>query len=104
MGEIRHCKQPCAQPAHCNSKLGRLRLYLRMAYNYRAADLQQPTPDDVRAARLHLGQTQAAAAALVHRPDSSRWREWERDAPTGRIIDLAVWELYLVKSGLRVCT
>lgn len=74
------------------------------AYNYRAEELTQPTPDDVRAARLHCGQTQAAAAALVYRLDSARWREWEREGPSGRTIDLAVWELYLIKSGLRVCT
>lgn len=73
----------------------------RMPYNYRAKELQQPSGDDVRAARLHCGQTQAQAAALVYRHDSARWREWERGAPSGRVIDLAVWELYLLKTGLR---
>jgi hypothetical protein len=72
-------------------------------YDYNAPMLTQPTPDQVRAARLQAGHTQAAAAELVHRRDSARWREWERTGPTGRIIDLAVWELYLIKSGLRVC-
>jgi len=73
-----------------------------MDYDYTAPTLAQPTPEQVRAARLQAGHTQAAAAALVHRIDSARWREWERPKPTGRVIDLAVWELYLIKSGLRV--
>jgi hypothetical protein len=71
-------------------------------YNYRAPELAPPRPEDIRAARLHCGQTQAAAAALVYRMDSARWREWERPGATGRTIDPAVWELYLIKSGLRV--
>lgn len=75
------------------------------AYAYQARALQQPTPQQIRAARLLLGQTQAAAAALVYRHDSARWREWERELDhAGRVIDLAVWELYLIKSGLRVNT
>lgn len=75
-----------------------------MTYDYTAPALTQPAPDQVRAARLQAGHTQAAAAALVHRADSARWREWERPGSTGRVIDLAVWELYLIKSGLRVNT
>lgn len=75
------------------------------AYAYQARALRQPTPQQIRAARLLLGQTQAAAAALVYRHDSARWREWERELDhAGRVIDLAVWELYLIKSGLRVNT
>lgn len=74
------------------------------AYAYQARELLQPAPCQVRAARLLVGQTQAAAAALVYRYDSARWREWERTGPTGRVIDLAIWELYLIKSGLRVNT
>lgn len=75
-----------------------------MEYDYSAPELAQPAPEQVRAARLQAGHTQAHAAALVHRPDSARWREWERPGKTGRVIDLAVWELYLIKSGLRVTT
>jgi hypothetical protein len=75
-----------------------------MPFDPNALPLMQPTPDQVRATRLAMGHTQQAAAELVHRPDSARWREWERDGPSGRRIDLAVWELYLIKSGLRVCT
>ena len=75
-----------------------------MPYDYQAQPLPPPTPADVRSARLGAGLTQAAAAAMVHRADSARWREWERDGRTGRVIDPAVWELFLIKSGLRVCT
>ena len=73
-------------------------------YNYRAEILETPTAQDVRAARLHCGQTQAQAAAIVHRNDSARWRAWEREGATGHAIDLAVWELYLIKNKLRVNT
>ena len=72
-----------------------------MRYNYKADQLGQPSPGDVRQARLDLGMTQQAAAQSVHRHDSARWREWEREGRTGRVIDLAVWELFLIKSGLR---
>ena len=75
-----------------------------MTYDHQAQPLTPPTTADVRAARLAVGLTQAAAAGLVHRTDSARWREWERPGPTGRVIDLAVWELFLIKSGLRVYT
>ena len=75
-----------------------------MTYDYTAPTLAQPAPDQVRATRLQAGHTQAAAAALVHRADSARWREWERPGSKGRVIDLAIWELYLIKSGLRVNT
>ena len=75
-----------------------------MIYDYQAQQLATPTPEQIRAARLQTGQTQAQAAAMVYRPDSARWREWERGAPTGRVIDPAVWELYLIKSKLRVNT
>jgi len=74
----------------------------RMTYDYKARQLDQPAPDQVKAARQVCHLTQAAAAALVHRHDSSRWREWERTGPSGRVIDLAIWELFLIKSGLRV--
>lgn len=74
------------------------------AYAYQSRELVQPTPHQVRAARLLAGHTQAAAAALVHKPDSARWRQWERSGASGRVIDLAIWELYLIKSGLRVNT
>ena len=74
------------------------------AYAYQSHKPMQPTPAQVRAARLLCQQTQATAAALVHKSDSARWRQWERTGQAGRVIDLATWELYLIKSGLRVNT
>lgn len=73
-----------------------------MDYDYQAAQITQPIPHQVQRARLDAGLTQAAAAALVHKSDSAQWRAWEREGPSGRVIDLAIWELYLIKSGLRV--
>lgn len=74
-----------------------------MEYDYNAQPLTQPTPGQVKQARLDGGQTQAGAAALVYKLDSAKWRAWERDGTSGRVIDLAIFELYLIKTGLRVC-
>lgn len=74
------------------------------AYAYQARELVQPTPAQIRAARLLNGHTQSQAAALVYKSDYTHWRAWERSGRLGRIIDLAIWELYLIKSGLRVST
>jgi hypothetical protein len=76
----------------------------RMEYDYTAPHLVQPTPAQVKGARLDAGHTQAHAAALVHKTDSAQWRAWEREGPSGRVIDLAIFELYLIKAGLRVYT
>ena len=73
----------------------------RMPYDYTQPDITQPSPEQVRAARLAAGQTQLAAAATVHKVDPSQWRAWERSGPSGRVIDRAIWELYLIKTGLR---
>jgi DNA-binding transcriptional regulator YiaG len=71
-----------------------------VTYRYNGP-VRQPTPIEIKEARTRAHLTQLAAATLVHRNDSARWREWE----SGRVgIDLAVWELFLVKSGLRVNT
>ncbi len=75
-----------------------------MEYDYSGAELARPSPAQIKAARALAGQTQAQAAAMVYRADSARWREWERGAPTGRDIDMAVWELFLIKSGSRTTT
>ena len=69
-----------------------------MPYNVKAKALKQPTPAEIKAVRALTGLTQQKAAELVHRADGSRWREWEGGT---HHIDLAVWELYLVKTGLR---
>lgn len=69
-----------------------------MTYNTKAKVLRQPTPVEIKEVRNKAGLTQQHAAEVVHRADGARWREWEG----GKYgIDLAVWELFLVKTGLR---
>ena len=67
-------------------------------YNATITALTQPGAADIKTARTLAKLTQQAAAELVYRKDSARWREWE----SGRHeIDLAVWELFLLKTRLR---
>lgn len=69
-----------------------------MPYNTKAKLLQQPTQAEIKEVRKKADLTQQQAAELVHRADGARWREWEG----GKYgIDLAVWELFLLKTGLR---
>ena len=69
-----------------------------MPYNAKAKALKQPTPAEIKEVRTRAGLTQQQAAALVHRADGARWREWEG----GKYgVDLAVWELFLLKTGQR---
>lgn len=69
-----------------------------MPYNVKAKLLKQPAPAEIKEVRKKAGLTQQQAAEVVHRADGSRWREWEG----GKYgIDLAVWELFLLKTGLR---
>lgn len=70
-----------------------------MAYNFKAIALKQPAPADIKEMRQRSGLTQQKAAELVHRANGSRWREWEGGKYE---IDMAVWELFLIKTGLRV--
>ncbi len=53
----------------------------------------QPTPDQVLAAREHAGQTQEQAAVVVGLGGGIRWSEYERGV---RTIDPARWQLYLL--------
>lgn len=69
-----------------------------MPYNVKAKALKQPTPAEIKGFRKLAGLTQQQAAEVVHRADGARWREWEGGKYS---IDLAVWELFLVKTGLR---
>ena len=69
-----------------------------MPYNTIAKVLQQPTPAEIKEVRALSSLTQQRAAELVHRADSARWREWEGGKHR---IDMAVWELFLVKTRLR---
>ena len=69
-----------------------------MTYNAQAKTFKQPTTAEIKAMRSLCGLTQQKAAELVHRADGARWREWE----SGKYqIDMAVWELFLVKTGNR---
>ncbi len=56
----------------------------------------QPTPEQILAARQAAGHTQAQAAELVGLSGGIRWSEYERHGPTGRRIDAARWQLYLL--------
>jgi len=58
----------------------------------------QPTPEQVLEARIAAGLTQKEAAALVHRVAAKRWSEWERGSMH---MQPDVWELFLLKSGLK---
>jgi putative transcriptional regulator len=54
-----------------------------------------PTPEEIKAARVAAGLTQAEAAALVHRKEYRRWNEWEN----GRVpMPAAEWELFNLKA------
>jgi len=57
--------------------------------------LEVPSPEQVRAAREAAQLTQAQAAALVHLGHYARWSEFERGEQP---IDLARWELFLLKT------
>lgn len=69
-----------------------------MVYNCKSKALKQPSTTEIKEIRTLTGLTQQAAAELVHRADGARWREWEGGKYA---IDMAVWELFLVKAGLR---
>lgn len=55
-----------------------------------------PEPETVSSARTRVGLTQAQAAKIVGLSSPSRWSEYERGA---RVIDMARWELFLIKTG-----
>jgi putative transcriptional regulator len=58
--------------------------------------LKQPTPAEILAAREKAGLTQTQAAELVHLAHRVRWTEYETGT---HAIDLARWELFLVKTS-----
>lgn len=58
--------------------------------------LKPPTPVEIRAAREAARMTQTEAAQLVHLANYKRWSEYETGASD---IDLARWELFLLKSA-----
>lgn len=62
--------------------------------------MKTPTPDQIRGARVFAGLTQVASAALIHsRPRT--WQDWEMGVAT---MHAGLWELFLLKAGLRKLT
>jgi DNA (cytosine-5)-methyltransferase 1 len=59
------------------------------------ADLPDPTPERIRAARSESGHSQSAAAAVVH-VKLRTWQAWEYGT---RQMPMAAWELYQIKTG-----
>lgn len=64
----------------------------------RANPAANPTPDEIRAARLAAGLTQREAAALVHATVSA-WEEWEQGR---RRMHPGLFELFLIKTGMNM--
>lgn len=60
--------------------------------------MTKPTPDDVRAMRTRHGLTRNEAADLVHTMPRT-WKAWETHGSEGRPINLAAWELFMLKLG-----
>lgn len=56
--------------------------------------METPTKEEIRAARDAAGLMQTQAAALVYRRRLA-WLRWEAGEP----IDMACWELYLLKTA-----
>ncbi|ORJ49431.1 hypothetical protein B2M27_15615 (plasmid) [Kluyvera intermedia] len=55
---------------------------------------KNPTPDEIREARLSAELTQATAAQLVY-SSLNAWSQWERGE---RKMHPAIWELFQIKS------
>lgn len=64
--------------------------------------MKQPTPDEVKAARLELELSREEAAELVHATYRT-WQNWELPASSAeaRPIPLATWELFQLKTAAR---
>ncbi|KDB50536.1 hypothetical protein X805_38700 [Sphaerotilus natans subsp. natans DSM 6575] len=50
----------------------------------------------IRAARAAAGDTQAQAIQRLHRDRRMTWDDWESGR---RVMEPALWELYLLKTG-----
>lgn len=53
------------------------------------------SPEKIKEVRLGSGLTQTQAAEMIHR----KLRTWQEYEAGDREIDLAVWELFLIKSN-----
>jgi DNA-binding transcriptional regulator YiaG len=57
-----------------------------------------PTAAEVRAARIKVELTQAAAAEVIHATTRS-WENWEMEGAEGRRMHPGLFELFLAKTG-----
>ena len=56
--------------------------------------MKQPTPADVKSARIEAGLTQKKAAAVIHK----KLLAWQRYESGDRAMDAAYYELFLIKT------
>lgn len=60
----------------------------------------QPTPDEVKAARLNAGLSQTQAAELVSQASKFPYKTWAsyetKEGKNKRVIPLVVWEFFLL--------
>lgn len=57
-----------------------------------------PTPENIKLARKAAGLTQSQAAAIIYRTKRN-WQQWEGGE---RRMDLALWELFGIKTTSRM--
>lgn len=57
--------------------------------------MNNPTPQEIAAARTHAGQTTTEAAAEVHAAVRT-WQQWESG---DRKMPRAAWDLYMLSTG-----
>lgn len=57
--------------------------------------MKQPTPADVKSARVAAGLTQKQAAAVIHKTLLA----WQRYESGDRSMDCALYELFMLKTG-----
>ena len=57
--------------------------------------MKQPTPADVKSARIAAGLTQTRAAAVIHK----KLLAWQRYESGNRSMDVALYELFMLKTG-----
>lgn len=62
--------------------------------------MKAPISEDIRAARKHAGDTQEQAGQRVY-AGRRTWQDWENGVAQ---INLAAWELYLIKTGQSTTT
>lgn len=56
--------------------------------------MNNPSPEQIKRARLNTGLTQTNAAKIVYRTLNS-WQKWEAG---DRVMPVAMWELFLLQT------